>query len=117
MRRARHTMKTPRAVSVSASMHRLFIPAACVFSLVALLPASPLRAESAAYQPQLFKSLKLVYEDNFSSGTINTSGSIHAPSAGISAPNSPGLIAQPGVHSRNLSGNPRPMITGTPTGP
>lgn len=53
-------------------MHRLFIPAACVFSLVALLPATPIRAESAAYQPQLFKSLKLVYEDNFSSGTINT---------------------------------------------
>lgn len=53
-------------------MHRFFIPAAYVFSLVALLPTTPLRAENAAYQPQLFKTLKLIYEDNFSSGSINT---------------------------------------------
>jgi len=53
-------------------MHRFFIPTAFVFSLIALIPTTPLRAENAAYQPQLFKSLKLVYEDNFSSGTINT---------------------------------------------
>lgn len=52
-------------------MHRFFIPAACVFSLIALLPATSLRAENAAYQPQLFKSLKLVYEDHFD-GTLNT---------------------------------------------
>ena len=53
-------------------MQRFIIPAACVFSLIALLPASPLHAENAAYQSQIFKSLKLIYEDNFSSGTINT---------------------------------------------
>lgn len=43
-----------------------------VLALVAVLVNQPLRAEEGAYQPELFKSLKLVYADDFSSGKINT---------------------------------------------
>jgi hypothetical protein len=40
-------------------------------SLLALSLHPLLQAGSPEYQPELFKSLKLVYEDNFDSGTIN----------------------------------------------
>lgn len=44
------------------------------FSMVLLALALPevLRAEGAGYQPELFKSVKLVYADDFSSGKINS---------------------------------------------
>lgn len=41
-----------------------------ILPLIALALLSPLRA--ADYQPELFTSLKPVYEDDFSSGTIDT---------------------------------------------
>ncbi len=41
------------------------------FHLAALFFAVALQSRGADYQPELFKSLKLVYEDNFDSGTNN----------------------------------------------
>jgi hypothetical protein len=42
-----------------------------LFASLAFVAASSLHAADSAYQPQLFKSLKLVYEDTFDAGTIN----------------------------------------------
>lgn len=48
-------------------------PATFVLGLLAISLASPLKAGGPAYKPELFKSTKLVYEDNFDgSATINT---------------------------------------------
>jgi hypothetical protein len=43
-----------------------------VLASLTLSVTSSLRAGGEAYQPELFKGLKLVYEDKFDSGTINT---------------------------------------------
>lgn len=43
-----------------------------ISALMVFVPVVQIRAEDAAFQPQLFKSLKLVYEDTFDAGTINT---------------------------------------------
>lgn len=39
---------------------------------LSLAAATSLHAADAPYQPQLFKNLKLVYEDTFEAGTVNT---------------------------------------------
>lgn len=57
-------MRLMRASSSSMSV--------VVLALVAVLVNQPLWAEDKPYQPELFKSLKLVYADDFSSGKINT---------------------------------------------
>lgn len=65
-------MKTPLPACVLALMNKVTFAATVVSGLVALISASHLHSGEAPYQPELFKSLKLVYEDNFDSGTINT---------------------------------------------
>jgi hypothetical protein len=42
------------------------------FSLLALSLNSSLRAENSEYKPELFKTTKLVYEDSFDGGSLNT---------------------------------------------
>ena len=45
---------------------------ALFLAVLAATLSSRLRAGDTNYQPELFKSLKLVYEDNFDSGKLNT---------------------------------------------
>ncbi|MCW0218706.1 MAG: hypothetical protein OJI67_10320 [Prosthecobacter sp.] len=53
-------MKTPSRLGILA------------FSLLALSLHSSLRAENSEYKPELFKTIKLVYEDSFDGGSLNT---------------------------------------------
>lgn len=50
----------------------LLIIRSTVLVAVVTFISAPLRAADAVYQSQLFKSLKLVYQDDFSSGKLNT---------------------------------------------
>lgn len=53
-------------------MSRHFRTPIVVLALTAMISAALLHAADAAYQPELFKSLRLVYADSFGSGAINT---------------------------------------------
>lgn len=66
----RDPLKTPRALHVFARMTCRFAPAV-VLTVLAISFSPRLLAADAAYQPQFFKDLKLIYEDTFDAGTIN----------------------------------------------
>ncbi len=61
-------LKAPCGIRVFARMTRI----ATLFASLILVAISSLHTEEVACRPELFKSLKLVYEDHFDGSTINT---------------------------------------------